>query len=983
MVNLGQAIGYLDLDTSGLKKGFTSALNDLKELGDQSASMSDKFAGVGSAMTTMGSSLTKNVTAPLVGAGTAAVKFATDFDDGMKKVETIADTSVKPIKELGDEVLRLSSDVNVSTDGLSEALYQVISATGDTANAMDYLEISSKLAKGGFTDVTMAVDGATSVMNAYGLQGEEAFQKVADTMITTQNVGKTTVDDLAKSLYNVIPTAASLGVSFDEVSAGLAAITAQGTPTAVATTQMRQLFVELSKDGGQAAITFQEMSGQTFKQFIESGGSVAEALEYMDKAAQEQNKSLSDMFSSVEAGNAALQLTGVGGEKFAVALDAMGESAGATETAFNTMSESAGNQFAAVVNNLKNVATQFGTIILPYVLKFTEGMVGFMQKLLEMDESTKQIIVTVSAVVAAIGPVLLIGGKLATGISSIMSLVSSASTALATMGTTIGAIAGPIALVIAGLVALWAAWQTNFGGIRDYTAEIMSELQEIFTVVLEGIKLAWENDFGGIKTYVTAVFEFLQLLVQQVMDAISTVISVFLKLIKGDWQGAWEEISGFLERTWARIKEYVSLMVDTIKTIISQWLDILSTLWQAAWSAIKSFFETIWNAIKVFVSAAVDWVRTAITNALNAIKTTWETIWNAIKSFFETIWNAIKVFCSSILDTIKTLITNALNAIKSTWETIWNAIKSFFENIWNAIRTFISSILDTIKSLVTNALNAIKSTWESVWNDIKSFFENVWNNIKTFISSVLDAIKSTITTALDSIKSTVESIMNDVKSTWENIWNGIKTSVDTIWNAIETLVTNALDSIKSTIQGAGSSLSSAATTAFNFIETAFESVWDSITSWFSTAINTITSTISGIGTNLYDAGRNIFSSLWDGMKSMWTSISSWFDGVTSTITSWFDNIWDKITGAKDAVNESQTIDIKGSYAGGLDYVPYNGYIAELHEGERVLTAEQVRNGVSTGGGGDTYNFYSPVALTPVESAREMKRAKQELALGIT
>lgn len=895
MVNLGQAIGYLDLDTSGLKKGFTSALDDLKELGNQSASMSDKFAGVGSAMTTMGSSLTKNVTAPLVGAGAAAVKFATDFDDGMKKVETIADTSVKPIKELGDEVLQLSSDVNVSTNDLSEALYQIISATGDTANAMDYLEISSKLAKGGFTDVTTAVDGATSVMNAYGLQGEEAFQKVADTMITTQNVGKTTVDDLAKSLYNVIPTAASLGVSFDEVSAGLAAITAQGTPTAVATTQMRQLFVELSKDGGQAAITFQEMSGQTFKQFIESGGSVAEALEYMDKAAQEQNKSLSDMFSSVEAGNAALQLTGVGGEKFAVALDAMGESAGATETAFNTMSESAGNQFAAVVNNLKNVATQFGTIILPYVLKFTEGMVGFMQKLLEMDESTKQIIVIVSAVVAAIGPVLLIGGKLATGISSIMSLVSSASAALAAMGTTIGAIAGPIALVIVGLVALWAAWQTNFGGIRDYTTEIMSELQEIFTVVLEGIKLAWENDFGGIKTYVTAVFEFLQLLVQQVMDAISTVISVFLKLIKGDWQGAWEEISGFLERTWARIKEYVSLMVDTIKTIISQWLDILSTLWQAAWSAIKSFFETIWNSIKTFVSAAVDWVRTAITNALNAIKTTWETIWNAIKSFFE----------------------------------------------------------------------------------------NVWNNIKTFISSVLDAIKSTITTALNLIKSTVESVMNAVKSTWENIWNGIKTSVDTIWNAIKTLVTNALNSIKSTIQGAGSSLSSAATTAFNFIKTAFESVWNSITSWFSTAINTITSTISGIGTNLYNAGRNIFSSLWDGMKSMWTSISSWFDGVTSTITSWFNNIWDKITGAKDAVKESQTIDVKGSYAGGLDYVPYNGYIAELHEGERVLTAEQVRNGVSTGGGGDTYNFYSPVALTPVESAREMKRAKQELALGIT
>lgn len=836
MVNLGQAVGYLDLDTSGFSRGFKSALGDLKVLNDQTATAADKFKGVGSAMTTVGSSLTRNVTVPLLGAAAATVKFASDFDDGLKKVSTIADTNVKSIDQLGKEVLALSSDVNISTSDLNEALYQTLSATGDTANAMSYLEVASKLAKGGFTDVTTAVDGATSVMNAYGLTGEEAFAKIADTMITTQNVGKTTVDELAKSLFQVIPTAASLGVSFEEVSAGLAAITAQGTPTNVATTQMRQLFVELSKDGGKAAKTFQKMSGKTFKDFISSGGSVAEALALMDEAAKKDGKSLSDMFGSVEAGNAALQLTGVGGEKFADALDAMGNSAGSTDEAFKKMSESAGDQFSRVINNLKNIAIQFGTIILPYVLKLTEGIGNFMKKLLDMDEGTKKTIVTILGIVAALGPILLIGGKIVSGIGSVMSLVSSLSGVLAALGTTIGAIALPVLAVVAAIVALWIAWQTNFGGIREYTAQIFADLKEIFTTVMAFIKSAWESDLGGIRTYVMAVLEFIKLLFQQVMDAISTTIRVILKIIKGDWQGAWDEIKGFFERTWQRIQEYVSLVIDTIKTLISKWLDI----------------------------------------------------------------------------------------IKSVWESVWSGIQQFFENIWNGIKVFFSGVLEWIKTTIDNALNTVKSLWENIWNSIKTFFENLWTTIKTLLSSYL---------------------------TWV---------VDTIKNI-------------------GSSLYNAAQTAFNFIKTAFETVWNTITGWFSTAIQTIVSTVTGIGTSLYNAGRSIFESLWNGLKSMWDSISNWFSGVIDKISGWLSGIWDSITGAKNAASDAKSMAADGSHASGLDYVPYNGYIAQLHEGERVLTAEEARGQDKSNG--DVFNFYSPVALTPVESAREMKKAKQELALG--
>ena len=302
----GSVLIKIDGDTSKYEE-------KLKSLG-QSASKA--FTSAGHSMEKMGKNLTKAVTTPLVAAGTVSVKFATDFDESLRKVGTIADTTVVSLEDLGAGTKALSKEIGIGASELNEALYQTLSATNDTGSALAYLEQGTKLAIGGFTDTTTAIDGATSVLNAYGQSGSDAFQKIADNMIMTQNLGKTTVGELASSLYNVIPTAAALGVSFDEVSAAMATITSQGTPTSVATTQLRQMFVELSKESSATSKTFEKLAGKNFTEFIKSGGSVADALALMEQEAVKNGISIKDMFGSVEAGNAALQLTGNGAEKF-------------------------------------------------------------------------------------------------------------------------------------------------------------------------------------------------------------------------------------------------------------------------------------------------------------------------------------------------------------------------------------------------------------------------------------------------------------------------------------------------------------------------------------------------------------------------------------------------------------------------------------------------------------------------------------------
>lgn len=149
----------------------------------------EAFDKVGDKFKSIGNKLTMGVTLPIIGAGTAATKFAFDFGTGMAKVSTIADTTKVPIDQLKKGVIDLSNKTGMSTKELNESLYQAISGSVDTAKAVDFLDVAVKAAKGGFSDTATAVDGLTTVLNSYGLQADEANQ-IANKMLITQNLGK-------------------------------------------------------------------------------------------------------------------------------------------------------------------------------------------------------------------------------------------------------------------------------------------------------------------------------------------------------------------------------------------------------------------------------------------------------------------------------------------------------------------------------------------------------------------------------------------------------------------------------------------------------------------------------------------------------------------------------------------------------------------------------------------------------------------------
>lgn len=306
-----------------------------------------------------------NLVVKLAKAYNAAVEEAAKYETALAKVATIADTSAMPMEKASQAILDVSSSMGVSAEDLSESVYQAISASVDSADAVNFAAQAVKLAKGGFTDAATAVDTLTTILNAYGKKTSET-EHVMDVLITTQNLGKTSVDALGKSMAQTIPFAASYNVSLEDLSASYAILTKNGTKTAEASTKIKAMLTELGDTGSIVGKTLKEETGESFLQLMSSGKSLYDILDVLQQSVGGSAEAFNQLWSSVEAQAAALTLAKGGAAEYETTLSAMNRSSGAAESAYNTMADTAEESSARAKtawDNLKKsmVDTEFKT----------------------------------------------------------------------------------------------------------------------------------------------------------------------------------------------------------------------------------------------------------------------------------------------------------------------------------------------------------------------------------------------------------------------------------------------------------------------------------------------------------------------------------------------------------------------------------------------------------------------------------------------
>ena len=709
---------------------------------------------IGSAMETAGNKITglgkaiAPVSAVLATALTTSTKSASDFQNGMAKMSTLFDTSKTSVSDLSKEFLTLSNKTGLSASELALSAGQSVDKVGK------FVETAGNLAKAGFTSTTTAVDVLTTAMNAYGSSAGSADQ-IANKLVRTQNLGKTTVDELASAMGKVIPTASSMGVNINNLTSGYVSLTKQGIATAEATTYMNSMFNELGDSGTTLGGVIKEKTGKSFQECMNSGMSLADVLQITKQYADENGIAYNELWSSAEAGKAGLAILNGGVDEFNQTVETMASDTDDVGEALDKL-ETPSVKAHKAINQIKNSGIELGTAFIGALAPTLEKVCGVVEKATtwfsSLDDHTKTMIATAMGIGAVASPVLIIGGKIISGIGSMVgkigtaiSTISSLSGSIGGLSGVLGAITSPIGLVVVAITALIAIFVALYNTNEDFRNTVQS---------------AWATIKETIST---------------VIEAVKELISAFIQLVKQAWDAWGQDIINVVTNAFNYISTFIDSALKIVQAVIQTVTALIKGDWSGVWDGIKNIVSTVWDAIKNLISAGIELVKSIIQLGLNVVKTVFTTVWNAIKGIVQAVWNDLKSVIETVLNAIKSFISTALNAIKSVFSTIWNAIKSV-----------VTTVINAIKSVISSVFNAIKSTITSILNSIKSVFSSVWNGIKSTVSSVINGIKSTISSGMNGAKSTVTGVLNGIKSSFSSIWNGCKS-----------VVSGAIDRIKS------------------------------------------------------------------------------------------------------------------------------------------------------------------------------------------
>jgi phage tail tape measure protein, TP901 family len=477
--------------------------------------------------------------------GKDAITTTVGFQKNMNEVFTMLPNITQPeMAKLKNDILDLSDKFGVLPEKTVPALYQALSAGVPQNNVMTFLETAQKGAVAGVSDVSTAVDGLSSVVNAWGEKNITAAQ-ASDLMFTAVKEGKTTFGEIAGSISKVGPLAASLGVQFSDVTAALASMTAKGTPTEVAMTQLKAAFSELSQGSSKVSKEFQKATGGSFKDFIAKGGDLQGALKILDERARKSGKGINELFGSVDAAQVALSLTGEGAKGFAEDLEAMKNSIGATDNAFNTMNQGIGPTWDKLTTRMTTRMIRLGDSMASTIEKIGNAVLGIFPYLDQMGAAFQspmflEFVRLLSEIGATVGSILMpalmqlggvIGGALMSVFQNFMAngeqfktIFEGISNILVILGGAIVEvfleITGIFNIVVSAVAGFASAFLQYSGLAGGHSKQLASNISQAFTTIGQII--------SGVYNFIAPIINFLAQLLGAVLGwAVKGLVELF------------------------------------------------------------------------------------------------------------------------------------------------------------------------------------------------------------------------------------------------------------------------------------------------------------------------------------------------------------------------------------------------------------------------------------------------------------------------
>lgn len=454
-------------------KGLEEAAKKTRDLGDESGKAAKRSAEswqkLGAATADLGKSMTTRVTLPILALGGAAVKMANDFDNIFTQMRATAGVADEEIASLKDEVLGLAGETGQAPKELAEALLLIRSSGFSGAEAMQVLETSAKGAAAGMGTTREIANALTNVISGYGAANIDAAEAM-DILTASVTEGKAEAAEMAPQFGRLVPIAAELGVQFDELAGIMAFLTKPTGDAALSATQLSGVLAKMLEPGveGAEALKAVGMSAEDLRKSIREKG-LHQTLIELRQNLEANGMKLNDFAVDQQFLQGALLLTGASAEDAAEIIDNVGDSAGAADEAFEKWGESLGAKNTKAWASAQAAMIQFGDVALPMVAAVAEQVTALIDLFADMPEGVQQVVLVFAGLLAAMGPVLTVSGKIMQVWGALQKMTGVASTFAQTAlaaGLLAGAL-GAVGLALNAAVQKQAATKKRIDDFSD------------------------------------------------------------------------------------------------------------------------------------------------------------------------------------------------------------------------------------------------------------------------------------------------------------------------------------------------------------------------------------------------------------------------------------------------------------------------------------------------------------------------------------
>lgn len=519
-------------------------------------------------------------------AGAAAVTKAVNFEAQMKTVGTLLDGNVnEKLKDMGSSLKQVSLDTGVATDNLADGLYQVVSAFGESKESVKQLEIAAKAAKAGGATTTDAVNLLSAVTKGYGDTSAEAMQKASDLAFLTVKLGQTSFPELASSMGQVIPLASTLKVRQEELFGAMSTLTGVTGGTSEVTTQLKATLQGFLSPSTEMAKALKKIGYETGAAALESD-SLGGILNKLKESVNGDSVAFANLFSSVEAKNAVLALTGEQAENFASKAAQMEKAAGAADNAFQVQTSSVKEMGAKLKNTASIMLLELGEKTLPYLTQAVE----------KLSEKLPLIESAFSAVGEKVGPVIEMI------VSKGVQLYKSWKPSLEQIGAT---------------------FQTTWEKISPFFTNIASNLDKLLPTIaplaasLVGVVMSalpvLMPILDGVVGAVTEIFSVLSPIISEIGEKISAAFSAIGEragYLKAIFDTVGPAIAEVLSTAWSVAGPIIDVVLSQMDLILSG-VDLLAAGIEKAFPVIQSVIEKVWSVIKPIIEGLGNGLETA------------------------------------------------------------------------------------------------------------------------------------------------------------------------------------------------------------------------------------------------------------------------------------------------------------------------------------------------------------------------------------